>query len=126
MKLNLSLATIFTLISGIQGFSTPSSNPEVGVSRRESFAKVASSIVSGAAVASTILPNAAIAYPSDETPKVTTRMGGLLVSFYRVCCLLFIYCLMLFFDISKDEAGFELYLTSQFISFHQIHLHVYF
>ena len=75
MKLALSLTTILAVISATEGFSP--------LSRRESFAKVASSIVGGAGViaaSTTAVPNAAIAYPSEETPKVTTRMGGLLVS----------------------------------------------
>ena len=74
MKLSLSLTTILAVISATQGFSP--------LSRRESFAKVASSIVGGGAVAAGVIavPNAAIAYPAEETPKVITRMGGLLVS----------------------------------------------
>lgn len=83
MKLSLSTATIFALISGIEAFSVsgPSSTPEV--SRRESFAKVAS-IVGGAGLVASSMPSAAVAYPSEETPKIVTRMGGLLVSFFLV------------------------------------------
>lgn len=77
MKLGVSLVTLFAVISGIESFSTPTSQPEV--SRRESFAKVAS-IIGGAGLVASSMPNAAIAYPSEETPKVISRMGGLLVS----------------------------------------------
>ena len=49
-----------------------------GVSRRESFARVASTFggIAGIAASAGVLP--ANALPSEETPRVTTRMGGLL------------------------------------------------
>lgn len=51
------------------------------VSRRESMSKVAKvvgGIVGGTAAASAGLPSPVNALPSEETPRVTTRMGGLL------------------------------------------------
>lgn len=88
MKMNLSLhaISILSLVSGINGFAVQSPNSDAGaagaagVSRRESFAKVASIVGGVTAGLATSFPNAAIAYPSDETPRVVTRMGGLLVS----------------------------------------------
>lgn len=46
------------------------------VSRRESFSKAASLI--GGAAALVGAPASSLAVVTDETPKVTTRMGGLL------------------------------------------------
>jgi len=58
------------------GLTPPSaSTPEV--SRRESFAKTAA-LIGGIAGITTSSPFAAFAEPSEETPKVVTRMGGLL------------------------------------------------
>lgn len=62
----------------VSGFSAP--NESQVVSRRESFAKAAS-VIGGTIAASSGLvmnPSAASATVTDETPIVTTRMGGLL------------------------------------------------
>ena len=62
----------------VSGFSVP--NESQVVSRRESFAKAAS-VIGGTIAASSGLvmnPSAASATVTDETPIVTTRMGGLL------------------------------------------------
>jgi hypothetical protein len=89
MKLHLSLLSIAALTSGVNGFAGPNQNsgasPEV--SRRESFAKVATMIGGVTAGLATSFPNAAIAYPNDETPRSSSRMGGLLVSEKNICLL---------------------------------------
>ena len=59
----------------VSGFSVP--NGEV-VSRRESFAKAASVIGGTIAAGGLVMPSAASATVTDETPIVTTRQGGLL------------------------------------------------
>ena len=62
----------------VSGFSVPNESSQV-VSRRESFAKVAS-VIGGTIAASGLVmnPSAASATVTDETPIITTRMGGLL------------------------------------------------
>lgn len=82
---SLSLAVAFFV------FNSPSANAFAGMSnngemsRRESFANAASAILRGggaAAVATaTFAPSIASAYPSDETQRIVTRMGGLLEKF---------------------------------------------
>ncbi len=59
----------------VAGFSVPN---EGAVSRRESFTKTASLV--GGAIAAGVLgvPASSWAAVSEETPRVTTRMGGLL------------------------------------------------
>jgi len=84
MKLNLSLLSIFSLVYGTHAFAgLQKTNVETstGVSRRESFAKVATIVGGVTAGLTTSFPNVANATPTDETPRVVTRMGGLLVSF---------------------------------------------
>lgn len=77
MKFSLSFLTLLLASESVNGFAgmNKQSN-KVDVSRRESFANVAA-IVGGVAgiVAS---PSIASAYPTDETPRVTSRLGGLL------------------------------------------------
>ena len=82
MKLHQSFLPIVALATGINGFSGPNAGNAVPeVSRRESFAKVASMIGGvSAGIVATSFPNAAFAAPSEETERITTRMGGLLVS----------------------------------------------
>ena len=79
MKFSYSLLSIFSLSAGVEAFSGPTQNSRPEVSRRESLAKVAS-IVGGVAGLTTSLPNNVNAYPSEETSRIVTRMGGLLVS----------------------------------------------
>lgn len=80
MKLSSSyfVSTLFA-ISSVQGFQVNSSSSNI--SRREAWNKVISS--SAAVVLSTgaiVLPKIAYALPSEESPRVVNRMGGLLVS----------------------------------------------
>mmetsp|Transcript_20779 Transcript_20779/g.29333 ORF Transcript_20779/g.29333 Transcript_20779/m.29333 type:complete len:221 (-) Transcript_20779:137-799(-) len=58
-------------VFGFAGMNPQPSTPEL--SRRESFAKAAAGVLGGLAIT---MP--AVALPSDETPIVTTRMGGTL------------------------------------------------
>lgn len=78
MKMNLSIISILSFMSGVRGFAGPNRSfaETSSVSRRESFAKVATFIGGISA-----FPTIATATPSDETPKVVTRMGGLLERF---------------------------------------------
>ena len=61
------------------GFSINDNNNAAAtvVSRRESFTKAAT-LFGGAAAILTTSPASSLAVVTDETPKVTTRMGGLL------------------------------------------------
>lgn len=74
------LLFLAALVPAIAAFSVnknvASPAPAV-VSRRESFAKAAS-LVGGAAAIVASTPSPSLAVVTDETPKVTTRMGGLL------------------------------------------------
>ncbi len=93
MKFSLSLLTLLIAAESVHGFAGMNQQPnKVDVSRRESFANVAA-IVGGVAgiVAS---PSIASAYPTDETPRVTSRLGGLLVSVYLslLCIIIEIKC----------------------------------
>ena len=58
-------------------FSLNDNNNAATVSRRESFTKAAT-LFGGAATILTTSPASSLAVVTDETPKVTTRMGGLL------------------------------------------------
>ena len=81
MKLNLPIISILSLATGINGFAGMNQNShDSSVSRRESFAKVATIVGGVSAGLVTSFPGVSNAYPSDETPRTTTRMGGLLVS----------------------------------------------
>ena len=60
------------LSQGTEAFSTE-------LSRRHVIAKTLSTVAGGVA-ATVVLPDLANAEISEETPRVTTRMGGLLVS----------------------------------------------
>lgn len=57
-----------------------SNTVDTGISRRESFANIASVVGGIAGIGIVSLPNAANAMPTDETPRIITKMGGLLVS----------------------------------------------
>jgi len=81
MKLSLFLLLLPTTIHafGITPFSSPlleTTTPEI--SRRDSLANVAKSLVVGIATLGTLGPSVANAIPDDETARITTRMGGLL------------------------------------------------
>lgn len=53
---------------------------DASVSRREAFAKTATTLIGGTVAASIVgVPLPAAAVVTDETPKVISRMGGLLV-----------------------------------------------
>lgn len=85
MKFSLSIIAALAVTQSAHGFAgmnmnqASSSNVNTDISRRESFANVASIIggVAGVGVASAF-PSLASAFPSDETPRVISRMGGLL------------------------------------------------
>lgn len=89
-----SFATFLSLITAANAFTAPSQSTasattalystETEVSRRNAFAKSAT-FVGG--VAGLVFPSSAFAEVSEETPKTTTRMGGLLVGYYSLCCL---------------------------------------
>lgn len=73
----LSVLTTVTLLPfGVSAFSAPDSS----ISRREAFATTASTLIGGSVAGSLIGVPYAGAVVTDETPKVITRMGGLLVS----------------------------------------------
>jgi len=78
MKLCLTTLAVLALAPSANAFAGMSSKANVDVSRRESFANVAA-IVGGIAGIVT-MPNIAAAMPDEETAKITSRMGGLLVS----------------------------------------------
>lgn len=65
------------MFQSVNGFSL---NPQTQVSRRDAFTNAASGILGSMIGLSTVLPNVAVAYPAEETPRVVNRMGGLLVS----------------------------------------------
>jgi hypothetical protein len=53
---------------------------DASVSRREAFAKTATTLIGGSIAGSLVgVPSSAVAIVTDETPKVISRMGGLLV-----------------------------------------------
>jgi hypothetical protein len=70
------IALLPWMVAGFAGMTPP--QPQGVVSRRESLAKVAVGILGGGAVLSSISLPAFAEVISEETPKVTTRMGGLL------------------------------------------------
>lgn len=77
----LSFAAVALLASPLgayafAGINNAAPTNAADVSRREAFGKVAALVGGVAGVAANPFPAAAV--PSDETPKVTTRMGGLL------------------------------------------------
>jgi len=50
------------------------------ISRRDAFAKTAAALIGGTTAATIAgVPSSALAIVTDETPRVTSRMGGLLV-----------------------------------------------
>lgn len=73
----LSVASLMPL--GASSFSVPT---DATVSRREVFAK-ASALIGGTIAAGASVPSA-WAVVTDETPRVTSRMGGLLVGLYLI------------------------------------------
>lgn len=79
------ILSTFTLLSsqllsvhGFAGFQQNDQRNNHSLSRRESLEKVVSIITATTTTTSLLLPNVALAYPSDETPRVTSRLGGLL------------------------------------------------
>jgi ABC-type xylose transport system permease subunit len=52
---------------------------DASVSRREAFAKTATTLIGGSIAGSLVGVPSAVAVVTDETPKVISRMGGLLV-----------------------------------------------
>lgn len=68
------LSTVCLAAVALQGAESFSSQ----VSRREAFTKAANTVAGGIAT-TVVFPNLAFAEPTEETPRVTTRMGGLLV-----------------------------------------------
>jgi len=70
-KFTAALLFLLAAPSAVVGFSGINPQPTPELSRRESFAKAAAGVLGGLAVT---MP--AIAMPTDETPIVTTRMGG--------------------------------------------------
>lgn len=77
MKLSSSILILSSMFQSVNGFSL---NPQTQVSRRDAFTNGASGILGSMIGLSTVLPNVAVAYPAEETPRVVNRMGGLLVS----------------------------------------------
>ena len=79
MKTSLSVIAALALVPAVNAFGTSQQPMNAdSISRRDSFAGLAS-IVGGVA-GITALPNMAGAMPDDETPRIISRMGGLLVS----------------------------------------------
>lgn len=78
MKLCLTTLAVLALAPSANAFAGMSSKSNVDVSRRESFANVAA--VVGGIAGFVAMPNVATAMPDEETAKIITRMGGLLVS----------------------------------------------
>lgn len=78
--------TTLILASLVQSSSALQVSQNKGVtSRREAFSKVLTVSASGAAIAAFAgLPDVALAYPSEETAKITTRMGGLLEKYQDI------------------------------------------
>ena len=80
-----STASAFSINDG-HAISSPSSvaSAVASSSRREYISRTASSLIAGSVVltsSSVLLPPSAYAEVSDETPKITTRMGGLLENY---------------------------------------------
>lgn len=80
-----STASAFSINDG-HAISSPSSVASAvasSSSRREYISRTASSLIAGSVVlaSSSVLPPSAYAEVSDETPKITTRMGGLLENY---------------------------------------------
>jgi hypothetical protein len=77
MKLSSSIVILSAISQSVNGFNL---NPQTQVSRRDAFTNAASGMLGTMFGLSTVFPNAAVAYPAEETPRVVNRMGGLLVS----------------------------------------------
>lgn len=75
--LTLTSSLVATAPVVVDGFATTGSNNNAEISRRESIGKVAFGILGGAGIIANTggIANAAV---TDETQKITTRMGGLL------------------------------------------------
>jgi len=75
MKLFLATITMLAVTCSVNGFAGMKNGPQTTneISRRETFANVAA-IVGGVVS----FPSLAGAMPTDETPRIVTRMGGLL------------------------------------------------
>jgi len=92
MKLSiLTLTSLLGVTNAFAGLKSPSTttyttsstsmspSTQLQSTRRESIERL---LVGGASIAATtLLPNVAFAEPTDETPKIVTRMGGLLEKF---------------------------------------------
>ena len=80
MKLSLSIIAAISCVQSTNAFAgVKNQSKNVDISRRESFANVAA-LVGGIAGVATIFPNVVSAEPTDETARIITKMGGLLVS----------------------------------------------
>jgi hypothetical protein len=81
MTLALLVAAAISSASAFGGVAQPSSasKSDGSISRRESLAKTAAAFV-GVVGGISMNPLVALAEPTDETPRIVTRMGGLLVS----------------------------------------------
>lgn len=67
-------------IAALMPFSTSAfSASDASVTRRDAFAKTASTLIGGTVVGGLVGVPSAGAVVTDETPKVISRMGGLLV-----------------------------------------------
>lgn len=76
MKLSIT-SSILLISSNVAALTTnPSRCTKTEVSRRAAFQQISNAAATAAVFG--VSTSTALAYPSDETPKVTTRMGGLL------------------------------------------------
>ena len=68
------------MINGMVTKPSQSTNPSLAINRRETLSKTFG-MLGGAGIATVLpfLPEVANAEVSEETPRVTSRMGGLLV-----------------------------------------------
>ena len=78
------LCLVAALVQHAESFSSE-------VTRRQAFVKTVNTLAGG--IATTIaLPNLASAVVTEETPRATTRMGGLLVR--RHCVFVYGHCIV--------------------------------
>lgn len=75
VKISLALVALVSPM-GVSAFGGMNSQPKQEISRRESLMKSVG-VIGGIA---TSFPFIANAEPTEETPRIVTRMGGLLVS----------------------------------------------
>lgn len=76
--LRLSALTVASLMPfSALAFSVPNDSL---VSRRDALVKTAAALIGGTTAGTIVgVPSSALAIVTDETPRVTSRMGGLLV-----------------------------------------------